>query len=104
MYLSLKKISKSCENRANKRSQPGTFINSWYTGNRLLAPPFEFLKVPKAMIVTVTAKLVAALAAIPFRTGAAAGGDGGARAAERRRRSARPNQLTSMVLPINSRS
>ena len=70
-----------------------------------MAPPFEFLKVPKAMIVTVTAKLVAALAAIPFRTGAAAGGDGGARAAERwRRRSARPNQLTSMVLPINSRS
>ena len=68
-----------------------------------MAPPFEFLKVPKAMIVTVTAKLVAALAAIPFRTGAAAGGDGGARAAERRR-SARPNQLTSMVLPINSRS
>ena len=51
-----------------------------------MAPPFEFLKVPKAMIVTVTAKLVAALAAIPFRTGAAAGGDGGARAAERRRR------------------
>ena len=46
-----------------------------------MAPPFEFLKVPKAMIVTVTAKLVAALAAIPFRTEAAAGGDGGARAA-----------------------
>lgn len=70
-----------------------------------MAPPFEFLKVPKAMIVTVTVKLVAALAAIPFRTGAAVGGDGGARGAERRRRrSARPNQLTSMVLPINSRS
>ena len=68
-----------------------------------MAPPFEFLKVPKAMIVTVTVKLVAALAAIPFRTGAAVGGDGGARGVERRR-SALPNQLTSMVLPINSRS
>ena len=33
-----------------------------------MAPPFEFLKVPKAMIVTVTAKLVTALAVIPFRT------------------------------------
>ena len=41
-----------------------------------MAPPFECLKVPKAMIVTVTVKLVAALAAIPFRTVAAVGGDG----------------------------
>ena len=71
-----------------------------------MAPPFEFLKVPKAMIVTVTAKLVAALAAIPFRTVAVGGGDGGAHGAVAAlaRRSALPNQLTSMVLPINSRS